>query len=139
MKRNALFAAIAAIAVSAASWAGPGMGYGMGGGMGYGPGGAHCMQGMEVLGLTAEQRDKIAAIEAEAAPQRLALMASMRELRTQAFRSGQPADPSYAAMEELRRQMFDLNQETRARVDAVLTPEQRSQWRPGWRGAPWRG
>jgi Spy/CpxP family protein refolding chaperone len=131
MKRNALIAAVAAIVVSAAAWAGPGMGYGMGGGMGPGPGGGHCMQGMEVLGLTVEQRDKLAAIESEVAPQRLALMGSMRDLRTQGA--------SYSAMEELRRQMFDLNQETRARVDAVLTPEQRAQWRPGWRGAPWRG
>lgn len=140
MKRNALIAAVAAIVVSAASWAGPGMGFGMGGGMGYGPGAGQCMQGMEVLGLTAEQRDRIAAIESEVAPQRLALMSSMRDLRTQAFRSGKPADAAtYAAMDELRQQMFDLTQDARSRVEAILTPEQRAQWRPGRRGAPWRG
>jgi Spy/CpxP family protein refolding chaperone len=42
-------------------------------------------------------------------------------------------------MSERRTQMQQLNLQRQERIDAVLTPEQRAQWRPGWRGAPWRG
>ena len=142
MKRNVLIAAIAAAVVSAASWAGPGMGFGPGPGMGqgYGMGGGFCMeQGMAALGLTSEQRDQIAAIQAEVSAKRLELMDSMRALRTQAFRNGGADATRYQAMADLRQQMFDVSSEGRSRIEAVLTPEQRAQWRPAWRGAPWRG
>jgi Spy/CpxP family protein refolding chaperone len=144
MKRKALIAAIAATLVSAAAWAaGPGMGFGPGGGYGFGGGmgGGFCHeQGMYALGLTAEQRDRIAAIQSEFSDRQFELMGEMRELRTQAFRAGPQADPAtYAAMNELRQQMYTLGQQRRERIEAVLTPEQRAQWRPGWRGGPWRG
>ena len=108
-----------------------GGGYGMGGGMG---GGGFCQeQGLNALGLTAEQRSAISAIQSEFSGKQLALADSMRELR------GNPDPSTYAARDDLRQQMFELNQQRRERIAAVLTPEQRSQWRPGWRGAPWRG
>jgi Spy/CpxP family protein refolding chaperone len=146
MKRNVLIAAVAATLVSAAALAGPGGygmgmgGYGMGGG-GYGMGGGYCMQqGLNALNLSAEQRDKIAAIQSEFTDKQFALMEDMRELRIQAFRNGPQVDPAtYAAMSERRTQMQQLNLQRQERIDAVLTPEQRAQWRPGWRGAPWRG
>ena len=143
MKRNVLIAAIAATMVSIAAWAGPGMGmgggmgYGMGGGMGYGMGGGHCMeQGLNALNLTAEQRDKIATIQSELSTKQFALMGSMHELRAKSFRSGKaPDSATYAAMGDLRKQMFDLHASGRDRIEAVLTPEQRTQWRAGgWRG-----
>src|SRR6187397_2035929 len=130
MRRNTLIAAIAATVVSAASWAGPGMGFGPGPGMGMGGGmgGGFCTeQGMASLGLTVEQRDKIAAIQAEVSSKQVELMDSMRELRTQ----GSPDATRYEAMAGLREQMFDLRREGRSRIEAVLTPEQRAQRRPG--------
>ena len=143
MRRNVLIAAIAATLVSAASWAGPfgpGPGMGMGNGMGYGMGGGFCNeQGMAALGLTTEQRDQIAAIQGEVSARRLELMESMRELRTQAFRNGGADATRYEAMADLRQQMFDVSRDGRSSIEAVLTPAQRAQWRPAWRGAPWRG
>ena len=81
----------------------------------------------------------VAAIHAEVSARRLELMESMRELRTQAFRDGGADATRYEAMAGLRQQMFDVSRDGRSRIEAVLTPEQRAQWRPAWRGAPWRG
>ena len=137
MKRNTLIAAIAATLVSvAAVAAGPG-GYGIGGryGMGGGGmGGGYCQeQGLAALGLTSEQRSAIATIQSEFSGRQLDLMESMRELRTQ-------GTANYAAMDDLRQKMFELRQQRFDRIEAVLTPEQRAQWRPGGpRAAPWRG
>ena len=137
MRRNAWIAAIAAGLFSAASLAqwGPGAGgYGPGmggmGGMGSGAYGA-CEQGgaLEFLGLTADQRSRIAAIMDESATQRLALMDGMHDLRSQAMRSG---TPDYAAMASLRDQMFTVARDRRDRIDAVLTPEQRDRLHSGW-------
>jgi Spy/CpxP family protein refolding chaperone len=144
MRRNALIAAIAAGFFSAAALAwvpGPG-GYGgmgrMGMGMGGQGGGAYgtCMQGgaFEALGLTADQRSQIATIMDESATQRLALMDGMHDQRSQAVRSG---NPDYAAMATLREKMLTIARERRDRIDAVLTPEQRSQLPSGW--GPGRG
>jgi len=140
MRRNALIAAIAAGLFSAAALAQMG-GYGQGMGRmgmgGYG-GGAYgtCMQGgaFEALGLTTDQRSQIATIMDESATQRLALMDGMHDQRSQAVRSG---NPDYAAMATLREKMFTIAQERRDRIDAVLTPEQRSQLNSGW--GPRRG
>jgi Spy/CpxP family protein refolding chaperone len=155
MKRNVLIAAIAAAVLSTGALAyggfgpkGYGSGYGMGpgmmrgGGPGTGMGAGACMgaEAMASLNLSAEQRDKIATIQQETSRKQLELMASMHELRNQAFRSAEPGPGgSYEAMADLRKQMFELTQQARERVDAVLTPEQRTQWGPGWRGNPWRG
>ena len=145
MRRNTLIAAVAATLVSAAAWAAPGMGFGMGmgGGMGQGygqgpgAGSGYCAdQGLNALNLTSDQREKIAAIQSDLSNRQFALMGSMHKLRTNAFRNGQAPDSgAYAAMGDLRQQMFDLHVEGRTRIEAVLTPDQRSQWRAsGWRG-----
>ena len=170
MKRNTLIAAIATTLFSAAALAhggfgpgqgpgygmhghgpgyamgpGPGMGAGMGPGMMRGGGGAGpgaCMDpaDMASLGLSAEQREKIAAIQKEVSAKQLSLMGSMQELRNEAFRSGEPrTGKNQEAMADLRKQMFEATREGRTRIDAILTPEQRAQWRPGWRGASFRG
>jgi Spy/CpxP family protein refolding chaperone len=142
MRRNAWIAAIAAGLFSAAALAqwGPGPGgYGKGMGMGMGGfGGSYgaCEQAgaLDNLGLTAEQRGRIATIMDESATRRLALMDGMHDQRSQAMRTG---NPDYTAMATLRGQMFTLAQERRERIDAVLTPEQRAQLHSGW--GPGRG
>lgn len=152
MKRNVLIAAIAATLVSATALAhggfGPqgfGPGHGAHGGMmgaSLGAGAGHCMGAgaMAALNLSAEQRDKVAAIEQDLSAKRLALAEKMRELRSQTFQAGKPMDSkTYDAMAAVRKEMFELTRQGREQVDSVLTPEQRSQWRPGWRGAPYRG
>jgi Spy/CpxP family protein refolding chaperone len=146
MRRNTLIAAIAATLVSAAALAGPGMGPGMGygmggGGMGMGNGGGYCaQQGFSALGLDSGQREKIAAIQAELSTRQLALMDSMHKLRSGTFRSGAAPDPAtYAAMGDLRQQMLELRADGRTRIEAVLTPDQRAQWRGGAGRGPWGG
>jgi Spy/CpxP family protein refolding chaperone len=161
MKRNVLIAAIAATIVSATALAhggfGPqgfGPGYGPPGfGAGFGPhggmmgafpgaGAGYCMgaDAMAALNLSAEQRDKVAAIEKELSAKRLALAEKMRDLRSQSFQAGRPMDSAtYEAMAAVRKEMFELSRQGREQVGAVLTPEQRAQWRPGWRGAPFSG
>jgi Spy/CpxP family protein refolding chaperone len=118
---------------------GPGMmgyGYGMGPGMmwGYGP-------GYYSLNLSDEQRRKIADIQQEQWKKQWALMSAMHELRFKQFEaeeSGKSGDAderkTYQAFADLRKQMFENSLETRKRVDAVLTKEQRDQLRRGWSG-----
>jgi Spy/CpxP family protein refolding chaperone len=108
------------------------MGPGYGGYGGYGA----CAQAgaLESIGLTAEQRQQVAAIMDETIARRIALMEDMHELRSQAVGSG---NADYAAMAAVRERMFALAQERRTRVDAVLTPEQRERLHGGW--GPGRG
>ena len=130
---------------------GPGAGYGMGPGMmgGYGPGagygygmgpgmmgggfGAEAYAGLE---LTAEQRQKIAEIQQAAAKAQWQLMGTMHQQGYRMYGNGGPgafdeaaARKSFEAMSEARKAMFELQIDTRKKVDAVLTPEQREQLR----------
>lgn len=139
MKRNAWIAALAAAVFSTAAVAQMGPGFGgngrmMGGGYG-GPGGAYgaCMSAgaLDALGLSAQQRQQIAAIMDESATQRLALMDQMHDLRSQGVRTG---NPDYAAMAAARDRMHVLMRDSRDRVDAVLAPEQRDRLHSGWHG-----
>ena len=146
MRRNTWIAAIAAAFLSTAALAqmgGPGP-FGPGSGSGYGPGMGAMMGGgygaggcgmraevMDALGLTAEQRASIATILDETSAQRLALMESMHQLRSQALRSG---TPDYTAMAAARERMRTAALDSRQRIDAVLTPEQRARLNSGWRG-----
>jgi Spy/CpxP family protein refolding chaperone len=114
---------------------GPGM---MGGyGPGYGPGG-----GLAALNLSSEQRDKIASIQEE---NRKANWNAMGQMRAEQFKLRQMynADKidSNAVIEqqkkvdELRRQMVKSHVEARNQINAILTPEQRKQFRqygPWW-------
>ena len=123
---------------------GPGMmggyggnGYGMGPGMvgGYGPGFGY---GYGVK-LTDEQRGKIADIQQEVAAKRWELMEKMQQQGVPMWRAYGPgpidekaARKSYDEMAAVRKQMFELQLDTRKRMDAVLTPEQREEMYRGW-------
>jgi Spy/CpxP family protein refolding chaperone len=118
---------------------GPGMmgGYGMGPGMmgGYGPGYGYG------LNLSDDQREKISEIQQELAQKHWELMGTMHRQggpMSQALGPGpideQAARKAYEAMAAAQKQMFELSLQTRKRIDAVLTPEQREQMGRGWRG-----
>lgn len=129
-------------------WGGGGPGYGYGSGpwmmgSGYGPmGGGMMGQGMMgVWGgglpadLSAEQRTRIAEIQREARTRQWPLMQQMHELM---WNDGAPFDEQaqrrdYDRVASLHRQMFENMLESRKRIDAVLTPQQRDQLRRGVR------
>ena len=161
MKRKLIGAAAAALLATAA-WAqpGPGMmggygpgdcgygpGYGMGpgmmGGYGMGPGmmGGYGPGGYYGLKLSDEQRRKIADIQQEQWKKQWALMSSMHELRFKQFgaeESGKfddaQARKNYQAFADLQKQMFENSLDTRKRIDAVLTKEQREELKKSWGG-----
>ena len=169
MKPNSLTAGLAALALAGAVTAAlaqgpgpggpgyrPGYGYGPGmmGGSGYGPGmmgggyGPGVMGGygpgggLESLGLSSEQREKIAAVQEE---NRKANWSTMGQMRSEQFKlrqmyNGEKVDPGAVAdqqkkVDELRRQMIKSHVEARNQINAILTPEQRKQLRqhgPWW-------
>jgi len=134
---------------------GPGYGPGMmGGGPGYGPGygprgggygpGAGCGAGgpLGALKLTDSQLEKIQAIQEE---NRQKSWAVMGQMRTEMFKLrrlyyADSADTNAVVdqqkkVDELRRQMLKSRLEAHKQVEAVLTPEQRKQFReftPWW-------
>jgi Spy/CpxP family protein refolding chaperone len=117
---------------------GPGM---MGGhGMMMGPYGA-----LARLDLTAEQRAKIGEIRRELrGKQREAMLAmhAQHDAMQEAFEApaidDAAARKAHQAMAEAHGQMFEVMLETRKRIDAVLTPEQREQLRRAQAGYPVR-
>ncbi|HEU4646724.1 MAG TPA: Spy/CpxP family protein refolding chaperone [Burkholderiales bacterium] len=122
-----------------------GMGPGMMGGYGSGGMGPGMMGGYGGYGygpdLSAEQREKMAEIQQEFAQKHWDLMGKMHAQggpMSGAFGRGdideKSARKSYEAMAEAQKQMFELSLQTRKRIDAVLTPEQREQMRGGGRG-----
>ncbi|HXZ52136.1 MAG TPA: Spy/CpxP family protein refolding chaperone [Burkholderiales bacterium] len=131
---------------------GYGRGYGYGMGPGYGRGGGAGPEwgrggcggygyGWENLKLTDEQRTKIDKILEDAARQRWELMGKMREQgwkMHELYASGKADDAAlkqaYDTMSAMRKSMFENNLETRKKIDAVLTKEQREQLRrgPNW-------
>jgi Spy/CpxP family protein refolding chaperone len=111
-----------------------GYGYGMGPGMMWGYGG-----GPVALDLSAEQRKKIDQIEEETAEAQWKLMGTMHQQRYQMYNQlgpdgfdEQAARKAYQAMADARKAMFELSLESRKRIDAVLTKEQREKLRRGW-------
>jgi Spy/CpxP family protein refolding chaperone len=118
-----------------------GMGPGMMGGMGPGMMGGYGPRGYYGLKLSDEQRRKIADILQEQWRKQWALMGSMHELRSKqlgAEESGKfddaQARKNYQAMADLQKQMFENSLETRKRIDAVLTQEQREELKKSWGG-----
>lgn len=118
---------------------GPGM---MGGGFGMGPGmmGGHGGYGYG-FELSDEQRAKIGEAQQEFAQKHWELMGKMHQQggpMHQAFGSGavdeKAARKAYESMADAHKQMFELSVQTRKKIDAVLTPEQREQMQRGWRG-----
>jgi Spy/CpxP family protein refolding chaperone len=126
---------------------GPGMmgGYGPGPGMmgGYGPGwGGPSGGATAALNLTDEQREKVLAIQEENRRKNWDTMGKMRaeQFKLRSLYNADSVDPQAFAeqqkkVDELRRAMLVSRLETRKQVEAVLTPEQRKQFRqfgPRW-------
>jgi Spy/CpxP family protein refolding chaperone len=122
---------------------GPGGGYGAGGGFGPGRGGGYGPGGMlESLNLTDEQSEKIQAIQEENRQKNWAVMGQMRSemFKLRRMYNADKLDAGALAeqqkkVDELRRQMFKSRVESHSQVEAVLTPEQRKQfrqYRPWW-------
>lgn len=117
-----------------------GWGGGWGGGYGMGPG---MMRGRGLaaigLDLSAEQETQVEKIHAEVADARWSLagkvFAAMGELHE--LLAGEAPDraavqAAYRKLSDLRLQQLEATLDTRAKVDAVLTPEQRERLQ-GWR------
>ena len=117
---------------------GPGMmgGYGPGYGRGFGPGG-----GLAALNLSGEQRDKIAAIQEENRRKNWDAMGQMRaeQFKLRQMYNADKIDSNAVAeqqrkVDELRRQMLKSRIDAHNQVSAILTPEQRKQFR---QSGPW--
>lgn len=98
-----------------------------GGMMGHGP---------AIPDLTNEQRTQIAQIQRELHRKQWALMGQMHEHVWQpggAMQGGafdeQAARQAYDQMAAIRKQMFENTLDARKRIDSLLTPQQREQWR----------
>jgi Spy/CpxP family protein refolding chaperone len=126
---------------------GPGMmGPGMMGG-GYGPGWGGASGGATAaLNLTDEQQQKVLAIQEENRRKNWDKMGQMRaeQFKLRSLYNADSIDPQAFAeqqkkVDDLRREMLVSRLETRKQVEAVLTPEQRQQFRqygPRWLGEP---
>jgi len=126
---------------------GPGMmgGYGWGPRGGGGPGWGYGPRGggpLALLDLTEEQREKIAALQEENRRKNWDVMGQMRteqfKLRQMYF-TDKPDPEAIAAQQQkvdvLRRQIIKSRVEARNQIAAILTPEQRQQFRsfgPWW-------
>ena len=122
---------------------GPGYGRGMmGGGGGYGPGGGASGGATAALNLTDEQREKIFALQEQNRQKNWDKMGKMRaeQFKLRSMYNTDNVDPQAFAeqqkkVDDLRREMLVSRLETRKEVEAVLTPEQRKQFRqmgPRW-------
>jgi len=125
---------------------GPGMmGPGMMGG-GYGPGGGASGGATAALNLTDEQRQKVLAIQEENRQKNWDKMSQVRaeQFKLRSMYNADSIDPQALAeqqkkVDDLRREMLVSRLETRKQVEALLTPEQRQQFRqdgPRWLGEP---
>jgi len=116
---------------------GRGPGFGPGGGRGFGYGGP-----LALLDLSNEQREKIASVREE---NRRKNWDTMGQLRSEQFKLRQmyyadKIDPAAVSeqqkkVDDLRRQMLKSQVEARNQIAAILTPEQRKQFRqfgPWW-------
>jgi Spy/CpxP family protein refolding chaperone len=117
---------------------GPGGGYGPRGGGGPGFGGGP----LAALNLTEEQSQKIAVLQEENRRRNWEVMGQVRseQFKLRQVLSSETPDPNAVAaqqqkVDELRRQMLKSRVESRNQVAAILTPEQRQQFRsygPWW-------
>lgn len=140
---------------------GPGMmggygGYGMGPGMMGGYGGHHMGPGMMGgyggyggygygIGLSPDQRAKMADIQQEFSRKQWELMEKMHEEGGPMYQGFGPgafdekaARKGYEVMADAHKQMFESQLQARKKMDAVLTPEQREKMSRGRRGRPSR-
>lgn len=121
---------------------GPGMMHGWGEGYGMGPG---MMYGYAhsgaILGLSDEQAAKIEAIQSDAwkkqwdlAGKTFSASAKLREQFANETPDRKAVDSAYKALADLHLQQIDSRLDARAKIDAVLTKEQRErlqEWRRG--------
>jgi Spy/CpxP family protein refolding chaperone len=124
---------------------GPGAGRGMMGG-GYGPGWGASGGATAALNLTDEQREKIFAIHEQNRQKNWDTMGKMRaeQFKLRSMYNADNVDPQAFAeqqkkVDDLRREMIVSRLETRKQVEAVLSPEQRQQFRqfgPRWLEEP---
>jgi Spy/CpxP family protein refolding chaperone len=124
---------------------GPGQGM-MGGGYGPAPGWGASGGATAALNLTDEQRGKVLAIQEENRRKNWDTMGKMRaeQFKLRSMYNADSVDPQAFAeqqkkVDDLRREMLVSRLETRKQVEAVLTPEQRQQFRqygPRWLGEP---
>ncbi len=154
-----LVAAVAAMAQPGGPGYGPGYGPGMGPGMmggygpgqgmmggGYGPGWGASGGATAALNLNDEQRGKVLAIQEENRRRNWDTMGKMRaeQFKLRSMYNADSIDPKAFAeqqkkVDDLRREMLVSRLETRKQVEAVLTPEQRQQFRqygPRWLEEP---
>jgi len=120
---------------------GPGYGMGpgmMGGGHGYGMMGRGDYRG---LNLNSDQQTKITQIHRAMRTKQMALMAEMmdaqdklQDLYDADKQDAAAINKQYKAIEDLRRQMVDNAVDAHNRIDALLTKEQREQFRDWGRG-----
>lgn len=123
-------------------------GYGPGGGMmgGYGPGWGASGGATAALNLNDEQRDKLLAIQEE---NRRKNWDKMGEMRSEQFKlrrmynadnvDSQAFAEQQKKVDDLRREILVSRLESRKQMEAVLTPEQREQFRqygPRWMDSP---
>ena len=149
MRSNlALAGALVLVGLGACSAYGPGSEagrYGMEPGMGHPLGRAPTtttMMGLGHLpdGLSEEQRAQVESIALDLRHRQSALMQQMH--RPAAARADAPPFDEQAARREvdtqaeLHREMLENTIEARRRVDAVLTPQQREEWRRAWAPQP---
>lgn len=126
-----------------------GRGYGPGQGMmggGYGPGWGASGGATAALNLTDEQQRKVLAIQEENRRKNWDTMGKMRaeQFKLRSMYNADSVDPQAFAeqqkkVDDLRREMLVSRLETRKQVEAVLTPEQRQQFRqygPRWLEEP---
>ncbi len=143
---------LAAATVSAAFAQGPGYGPGYGpgpgmmGGYGGGPGYGRGVYGagglLNLPGLSDEQRDKIASIQEENRKKNWDKTGQMRaeQFKLRRMYYADKIDPAAVAeqqkkVDDLRRQMIQSRAEAYNQITAILTPEQRKQFRqygPWW-------
>jgi len=116
-------------------------------GGGYGPGWGGASGGATAaLNLNDEQREKVLAIQEQNRQKNWDTMGKMRaeQFKLRSMYNADSIDPQAFAeqqkkVDDLRREMLVSRLETRKQVEAVLTPEQRQQFRqygPRWLGEP---
>jgi Spy/CpxP family protein refolding chaperone len=99
------------------------------------------MMGLERLDLSTEQRQRIAQIQDEARQQHQAWAQAMHAPGgpMAGAMAGDPLDEAatrraYESMSQMHKAMFESHLQTRQRILAVLTPEQRTQLGRAWGG-----
>ena len=141
MKRKLALGAALALTTSLAL----AQGYGPGMMGGYGPGPGMMMGGgpmMASLNLSSEQKDKVFALHEQMRAKNFGTMGKLHseQFKLQKLMRADSVDSKAVVeqqkkVDEVRREMLASHLEMRKQMEAILTPEQRKQYRqmgPGW-------